>query len=157
MLTNLILISQGSPIKKDEEFDGFPLAVGLMNIMFRCFDLLEVKKKNPLLKNQQKYFKSLPKYQQIFNKVCSEFFGDNIYHTLCELIYHVIFTFIFIWRRTFRKLLTHFQEVKSAHTKKVNNKLSQKVYMLYQDFFVYTFNKNVPNEMKIQQFSEVLE
>ena len=46
VMANLVLISEGLN-EKNEEFNGFPLAVGLFNIIFKSFDLLEEKKKNP--------------------------------------------------------------------------------------------------------------
>lgn len=60
-MTNLQIISQGLT-GKDEEFNGFPLAVGLMNMVAKSYDLLQIKKKNPLLKAQNKYLKELPRY-----------------------------------------------------------------------------------------------
>lgn len=89
--------------------------------------------------------------------MCSECFGDNVFHTLCEFFYHQIFTFLFIWRRTYRKLVEHFNEIKEAHRKKQKNEQSQKVYMLYDDFFNFTFNKYVQNPMKISDFSSTIE
>ena len=65
----------------------------IFNIAHQSYDIINISKRT---KKKQNYKQSL-NYQKIFDGACKELFGDNVYHTWCELIFHLILTFVSIW------------------------------------------------------------
>jgi hypothetical protein len=92
----------------------------------------------------------------IFDGACKEFFGDNVYHTWCELIFHLILTFVSIWHDGIYKLEVQFKEATNGLKKKLKNPLSESIFFLYQDIFTKKIGFGVSNIGKISDYQKTL-
>ena len=102
-------------------------------------------------RNKSKYKESI-NYNNIFDGACKELFGDNVYHTWCELIFHLILTFISIWHNGIYKLEIQFKEAKNGLKKKLKNPLSESMFFLYRDLFSKKIHSSVRNLGKISEY-----
>ena len=90
-----------------EEYDGFPLIPVIFNIVHKSYEIMKVIKRGKNIK-----YKESKNHHNIFDGACKELFGDNVYHTWCELIFHLILTFVSIWHYGFNNLEIQFKVAK---------------------------------------------
>ena len=80
-------------------------------------------------------FKQILIYQKIFDEACKDLFGDKVYHTWCELIFHLILTFVSIWHDGMNNVEQNFEEATQGLMKKLKKPMSDSVFFLYRDLF----------------------
>ena len=150
-------ISQGGG-QPDKKYDSFPFVVVMLNIITKSLDLLTSRMHLFNNLNQKMYYKTFPKYKELFNKTCQEIFFGNAWHTLNEFIHHNIIIFCYIWKNGFLNLENYFSKECATARKKVNKSGKKEVFLyLYYSLFTTPIRPKSFNRCNLQEYKNIFD